>query len=96
MNDRCPVHEAEEEYDRRSNRAEVDRDPDDYEREYVTMEEIHYNGIVYNNTIAGLKAGAELTSRSGIKYKLSDHVTSSMTAKDIDLQARILASYIVG
>lgn len=68
------------------------------EREYLpTMDEITYSNIVWRNTVAGLLAGAELTARNGkTKYSLADVDTRGMDKTQIEREAGILASYIVG
>lgn len=86
--------------------AEIDNDSpaspsknyDDYERTpYVSFENIRYENIVYQNTVAGLLAGAALYDRLGSRlYSLDQINTDGMTAAQIDLEARVMASYILG
>lgn len=62
-----------------------------------SFEETRYEYIVYQNIVAGLLAGAEMTARNGgDKYKLYTQQTEGMTASELNLEARVLASYIVG
>jgi len=62
-----------------------------------TIEQITYENIVYKNTVAALLAGAELTARNGkTKYMLYTPSTHGMTVSELELEARVLASYIVG
>lgn len=74
------------------------KDSDDYDRaDYVDIDDIRYGYIVYQNTVAGLLAGAALHDRLGSKlYSLDQINTDGMTAAQIDLEARVMASYIVG
>ena len=62
-----------------------------------SIEEIRYENIVYQNTVAALLAGAELTARDGkTKWSLSHIDATGMTKDQINLEARVLASYVVG
>lgn len=73
-------------------------DMDDYDRtDYADIDDIRYGHIVYQNTVAGLLAGAALYDRLGSKlYSLDQVNTDGMTADQINLEARVMASYIVG
>lgn len=62
-----------------------------------SIDEIRYENIVYHNTVAALLAGAELTARDGkTKWSLSQIDTTGMTKDQINLEARVLASSVVG
>jgi len=89
--------------------AEIDRDQvkslavelariDDSEREPTrSMDELRYESIVYQNTVAALIAGATLTARDGhTKWSLPFSRTFKMTEAEINLEARVIASYVVG
>jgi len=66
------------------------------EREPQSIEQIRYEAIVYKNTLAALLAGATLTGRNGKLYCLADYIWPEYTQEQINLEARVLASYIVG
>jgi hypothetical protein len=75
----------------------IDRSADSEREPSLTMEEITYSNIVWRNTVLGLLAGAELTARNGkTKYSLADVDTRGMDKTQIEREAGILASYIVG
>ena len=62
-----------------------------------SIDEIRYENIVYHNTVAALLAGAELTARDGkTKWSLSQIDTDGMTKDQINLEARVMASHVVG
>lgn len=59
--------------------------------------EIRYENIVYQNTVAALLAGAELTGRNGkTKHMLYTPSTQGMTQSELETEAREMASYVVG
>jgi hypothetical protein len=83
--------------------SELDNDPVDLNEFYggiiqslpVGTAEVRYERIVYQNTVAALIAGAELTARDGVKkYKLMH--TENMSPLEVRREASILASYVVG
>lgn len=95
MYDQMPCGNTQAEIDN-DRPATQDKDSDDYDRTpYVNIETIRYENIVYQNIVAGLLAGAEMTARNGSdKYKLCQ--TAGMTVSELNLEARVLASRIVG
>lgn len=62
----------------------------------IDNEDSKYELTVYQNVIAALKAGATQVSRSGKQYRLNDAITDGMNSKEIELEAKIMASFIVG
>ena len=62
-----------------------------------SIDQIRYDYIVHKNTVAALLAGAELTARDGkTRWSLSKIDTTGMTQNQINLEARVMASYVVG
>lgn len=59
-----------------------------------SINEIRYENIVYQNTVAALLAGATLTARDG-KTKWSLNM-DGFTQSELETEARVMASYIVG
>lgn len=62
-----------------------------------SINEIRYENIVYQNTVAALLAGAEVTARDGkTKWSLSQINIAGMTKNQLNLEARVMASYVGG
>ena len=62
-----------------------------------SVENIRYENIVYQNTVAALLSGATLTGRNGkSKYILADYIWPTYTQDQINQEARVVASYVVG
>lgn len=59
-----------------------------------SFNEIRYENIVYQNTVAALLSGATLTSRDG-KTKWSLNMDGVMES-ELETEARVMASYVVG
>ena len=92
----CGNTQAEIDRDHTPKRV-IDSSADDIREPCESIEDIRYSNIVWRNTIAGLLAGAELTARNGkTKYSLADVDTRGMDKTQIEREAGILASYIVG
>jgi len=92
----CGNTQAEIDRDHEPRRV-IDRSADNEREPSLTIEEMRYQSIVWRNAIAGLMAGAELTARNGkTKYSLADVDTRGMDKTQIEREAAILASYIVG
>lgn len=92
----CGNTEAEIDRDHEPKHA-IDRSRENERERSLTIEEINYSNIVYQNTVAGLLSGAELIARDGkTKWSLSQIDTSEMTMAQIQLEARVMASYVVG
>jgi hypothetical protein len=92
----CGNTQAEIDRDHEPRRV-IDRSADNEREPSQTIEEITYSNIVYQNTVKGLLAGAVLTARDGeTKYLLYTDAAYGMTQSELELEARVLASYIVG
>jgi len=92
----CGNTQAEIDRDHTPKRT-IDRSADNEREPCESIQEIRYQNIVYQNAIAALLAGAELTARNGkTKYSLADVDTRGMDKTQIEREAGILASYIVG
>lgn len=92
----CGNTQAEIDRDHTPKRV-IDSSADDIREPCESIEDIRYSNIVWRNTVAGLLAGAELTARNGkTKYSLADVDTRGMDKTQIEREAGILASYIVG
>ena len=95
-NELCGNTQAEIERDHAPRRV-IDRSAMNEREPSQTIEEIRYENIVYQNIVAGLLAGAEMTARNGKdKYRLYTPQTQGMTVSELNLGARVLASYVVG
>jgi len=67
------------------------------ENDPQSIEQVRYENIVYQNTVAALLAGATLTARDGKSlYCLADYIRTEYTQEQINLEARVMASYVVG
>ena len=96
MNMTCGNTQAEIDRDH-TQKCVIDCSADDIREPCESIEDIRYSNIVWRNTVAGLLAGAELTARNGkTKYSLADVDTRGMDKTQIEREAGILASYIVG
>jgi hypothetical protein len=94
---RDPVDQAEIDHDHEQNRVAVEPNEDDYDRKPLDIEDMKYQSIVYHNYVTALLSGAELTARDGsTKYSLNMVDTREMSTSQIEMEAKIMASYLVG
>lgn len=98
MYDKMPCSNTQAEIDRdKTPKRTIDRSAMNEREPSQSFEEIRYENIVYKNIVAGLLAGAEMTARNGKdNYKLYTPRVQGMTVSELNLEARVLASYIVG
>ena len=91
----CSASIDELNHDREQNRVSVEPLEDDYDRKPFNLEQARYDSIVWNNYVIALLAGAELTARDG-KTKWSMPNTDGWSKIDIETEAKVIASYLVG
>jgi hypothetical protein len=94
---RDTVDQAEIDHDYEQNRVVVEPNDDDYDRKPFDLDAMKYQSIVYHNYVAALLSGAELIARNGsTKWSLNMVDIREMSTSQIEMEAKIMASYLVG